>query len=290
MHERDTSHLLAEFTPTRRVVVEWTVLGLGLTLVAGLVGGTVYAAGTGQTDIGFQISDYESALNGFVWAALLTVAVIGLHEAIHAAVIRRYGGDASFGLGIAQFALPYAYVTTTQRLNRNQFIVVSLAPIVVITALGVPLMLALDAPVLIVPLALNAGGAIGDLWMAGVLLRFPSHVVVEDFGTGMRIYGRTRDEPVRLTRERTLLKRTVLGTTLCFGLLLLVGAVTPVLLGLLGVQSFTLGVPDSPWNVFSFTGGSTGFEARINPLGGVAVSVVLGVVYALGTASRTQTT
>lgn len=277
----DIRHPLRELTPSRRVVVYWTVLGTVLTLLATLALGLVYALGTGQTDVGFQLDDGSTTIDGVVATLLLVVVILGLHEGIHAAAIRYFGGDVSAGLGVARFVLPYAYVTTSQRLSRNQYVLVAFAPFVLITVIGVPLMIVLDAPLLILPLALNAGGAIGDLWMTGILLRYPAHVVVEDSATGVTIYGRRGDE-VPATSEPGLLKRVIVGTVGGFGLLVLVGIATPVVLGALGVDAFTIGIPDSPWSIYSLEGSASEFGMNVNFVGLAATSVFVGCLYAVG--------
>jgi hypothetical protein len=45
-----------------------------------------------------------------------------------------------------------------------------------------------DAILLVLPLAINLGGAIGDLWMAGMLLRSESGTMIEDHKDGLRFY------------------------------------------------------------------------------------------------------
>lgn len=282
----DSQRLLTEFTLTRRVIIEWMGIGTGMTLIATVVFATVYTLGTGQTEFGIRMSDAESGIVGFVLAFLLIFVVLILHEAIHAAVVSWYGGDVSFGVGCAQLVLPYLYVTTTQRLDRNQFIVVALAPFVAITVVGVAIMIVLDAAILILPLAVNVGGAIGDLWMVGILLRYPSHVVVEDAVTGIKIHGSDTDGPLPATTARTFLKQTALGSGVGFGLLLLVGLVTPLLLEGLGLQSFTVGVPDSTWSVYAFESTASGFETSIKPIGVITISILLGGLYAFVTTPR----
>lgn len=51
-----------------------------------------------------------------------------------------------------------------------------MTPLVVMTAVGVPVMLVFEWGWLIVPLAANAAGAIADLWMTMTLLAFPGDV------------------------------------------------------------------------------------------------------------------
>lgn len=284
---RDRRHLLTEFTPSRRTVLEWTVLGSSGVLVAAFVFAALYAVATGQPTLEFETGRFGSVLVVGLVSLLLVGSVIVLHEGVHAAVIRYYGGDVSFGVGVAQFVVPYAYVTTTRRLTRNQFLVVALAPLVVVSAVGVPVLIALEAPILVVPLAFNAGGAIGDLWIAGILLRYPRHVVVEDSVTGLRIYGRDADRPLPATPTRTFLRRTALGTGVAFALIVLAAMIAPMLSSALGVSSFAIGQPGSPWSLFHFEGTpGEGFESGLNPVGAFAVSLLVGFSSALLTTLR----
>ena len=48
---------------------------------------------------------------------------------------------AKYGVGVAHFILPYAYATTDHEFTRNQFIVVLITSLIVMTAVGVPVML-----------------------------------------------------------------------------------------------------------------------------------------------------
>lgn len=186
--DRPHRRLLTEFTLTQRVVVVWTLLGTvaGLLAMAGFA--VLYAAGTARPMTDAFAVLHATPLATGVLVAVLIVAVTVLHEGVHAAVIRWYGGDVSFGVGLAHYVLPYAYVTTTEHLRRDQFVAVALTPFVVITAVGVPVMLALEEPLLVYPLTFNAAGAIGDLWIARLLVRHPPSVIVEDSATGLRIY------------------------------------------------------------------------------------------------------
>ena len=182
--------LVTEFDLTPRVVFDWTCLGTvaGVAALAGFA--VLYAATTGQASTDpFAVVRASPVRTGAAALALIA-AVTVLHEGIHAAVIRHYGGDVSFGVGVAHFVLPYAYVTTSEHLRRDQFLAVALAPLVVITLVGVPLMVALESSLLVYPLTFNAAGAVGDLWLVALLLRHPPGVVVEDSKTGLKIYAR----------------------------------------------------------------------------------------------------
>jgi hypothetical protein len=78
--------------------------------------------------------------------------------------------------------------------RRNAYVAVALAPLVLISALSVLAMWLLHGtnwvalPALIG--ALNGAGAAGDLWMAGVVLRYPPQVYVVDERDGMRVLRR----------------------------------------------------------------------------------------------------
>jgi len=111
------------------------------------------------------------------------------HELCHGLAIKAFGGQPSYGMGVAYFVFPYAFATTETRFTRNQFLVIALAPLVVLTLIGVPVMILFEWPWLAVPLALNAGGAVGDVWMALILLSYPSEVTVLDSTTGLEVYG-----------------------------------------------------------------------------------------------------
>lgn len=279
-----TDRVLTEFTPTREVIVLWTGIGTGLFLVAAFLFSGVYAWATGRSSLSFVSFEFEAFETALAFAAVvvLVAGTIVVHELIHAAVIRRYGGSVSFGVGLAQYVMPYAYVTTTQRFTRNQFVAVAVAPLVVITAVGVPAMVLFDAPWLILPLAINASGAIGDLWMTGLLLRYPRHVVVEDHTTGLRVYGRETDAPLPATRTTAFLTRWLLSAGVAFGGLLLAALAAPVGLSILGVESLVVGIPDSLWLVIEFhRTPDGGFESAFGIVGMFAVSVLVGVLAAL---------
>lgn len=51
------------------------------------------------------------------------------------------GTKAKYSVGVAHFILPYAYATTNHEFTRNQFIVVLITPLIVMTAVGVSVIL-----------------------------------------------------------------------------------------------------------------------------------------------------
>jgi len=91
---------------------------------------------------------------------------------------------------------PYAAAPIGVYFPRNQFLTVGLAPLVLLTTVG--LLLIVIAPISLVPfllffVAFNAAGAAGDLIMVIQLAPFSSDTVMEDNDAGVTIYGPKRN-------------------------------------------------------------------------------------------------
>jgi hypothetical protein len=290
MTPQANDQLLAEFGVSRQLVLQWTVVSIFGVLVS-LVGFLlVYYLATGDagvTEFGFDAAAgwWNLGLT-FLFAVGSMLLVIVLHELCHGAAIRAFGGTARYGFGVVYAVFPYAFATTDTRFTRNQFLVVALAPLVLLTLLGVPAMVLFEWPWLAVPLALNAGGAVGDVWMALTLLSYPTGVSVIDSETGLKVYGPPELERLE-TAPATVVWDLVVGTT--GGVLALsvaVGVVVPLALAAIGVDSLTVGSPDTLLFVFGF---------RRPPDGGVEFSMgsgvflvggAVGIVYAYVRARR----
>lgn len=123
----------------------------------------------------------------------LVISVIGyglmlpLHELLHGAAFLLWGGKPYFGA-----KLPYALYcgAKNQLFRRNQYLVVGLAPLVVITLAGI--IVTLVAPVVAAyALAVTVGnvsGAAGDAWSVARMLRLPATTLVEDTEDGYRVW------------------------------------------------------------------------------------------------------
>jgi hypothetical protein len=129
-----------------------------------------------------------------LWLAV--IAVFFLHEYIHGIAIRWVGLKPRYGAkyaALGRFKLPVVlYATADDALfRRYQFVVVALAPAVVITLGGMALALLLPdyvANYIVLAVVLNGSGAAGDFWMAAVVLRYPSHTLVRDEADSIRVY------------------------------------------------------------------------------------------------------
>jgi hypothetical protein len=118
---------------------------------------------------------------------LLVVLILPLHELVHGVVIARYGHKPRYGVKL--FVL---FATSDGALfRRNEFVRIALAPLVVISAVGSAIMLFLPFGLgywIALAITLNAAGAIGDLWMTAVALRYDPSALVRDEADSMRIF------------------------------------------------------------------------------------------------------
>lgn len=125
------------------------------------------------------------------WVALivLVVAMIPLHEGAHGLAIVWVGHKPRFGAKLSKMVV---YATTDAGLfRRNEFIVVAIAPLVVLTLLGMLLVFFVPdwgAYYISLAVILNAGSAIGDLWMLAVVLRYPASALIRDEEDGIRVF------------------------------------------------------------------------------------------------------
>lgn len=130
------------------------------------------------------------------WLGVIGVLVVvfPLHELLHGVAIQGFGHAARYGAKLSQGVL---YATADGAyFRRAEYLVVALTPLVVITLLGTALMaLGPDWITGYAALAviINASGAIGDLWMALELLRYPARALVRDESVGFRIFDRVSE-------------------------------------------------------------------------------------------------
>jgi putative zincin peptidase len=177
------------FEMTTSLAGLWTVIST-LILIAAMVAIAAVYGVLGRAPI-------SRATNLLLFPVALLVT-LPLHELVHAAFVVLFGGRPRFGAGI-KGAMPYLYVTDPgRRFNRNRFIVIALAPLVLID--GVALALILIQPSwswAAVAFVVNTSGAIGDLWVVGLLVRFPPWALVEDRTLGFAVWsprGRNRTQ------------------------------------------------------------------------------------------------
>ena len=255
--------LLATFRLTRTVALQWLVAAVVGFVASAYCVAALLAAVRGEPFEPILIAASPARVHGWLVGSLVLVAlVVVLHELVHGFFMARYGGSTAYGIGVSYFVLPYAYAETDADFTRSQLLAILLAPFVAITAAGLLAMLVVPSSVLIVPLAANAAGSVGDLWMAATLLRYPSSARVTRLPTeeqGFAIYESDRgaaasanggsDESVAGAGTAAL-SRFVAGATgalaVCIG-----SAVVAVLASLaFGSGTVVVGEPSGRWFLF----------------------------------------
>lgn len=115
------------------------------------------------------------------------IVVMFLHEGIHALAFLFWGGKPYFG---AKLPVALYCGAKNQLFRRNQYLVVGLAPLVVISLAAI--VFTLFSPVLasytLFASIGNFSGAAGDVWSVLRILRHPADVLIEDTELGYRVW------------------------------------------------------------------------------------------------------
>lgn len=274
--------LLEEIQLSNALAVKWTAIAFAAFFLSLFLFLNVYTAFTGGESLSFELrqNQWARGILAFLLFGVLYLATIAIHEFIHGAAMRFYGGNPRYGMGIAHFLFPYAYATADQPFSRNQFIQIALAPLVVISVVGFLLMLLFNAAWIAILLAANASGAVGDLWVSLSVLRYPRHVRVEDHKTGLRIYGKPTDQRTRTSPNR-FFWNSLIGAIACIGILaVLLSSILPLALSLAGVGSFSLGIPGFlELAQYQSTADGSSMQIRFNQL--LILSGMVGLLYGL---------
>jgi len=118
------------------------------------------------------------------------ILVIPLHELAHGVAMRVYGARPQYG--ISWKATMFYTTAPGYAFRRNQYLVAILAPLVSLSLLaccGIWLLAGSPAVLLLAICAvINGTGAIGDLWISAIILRYPAYAYVVDERNGMRVF------------------------------------------------------------------------------------------------------
>ncbi|WP_162909628.1 DUF3267 domain-containing protein [Aggregatilinea lenta] len=119
----------------------------------------------------------------------LALLVLPLHEWVHGLMITYMGHRPRYGV-----KLLVLFATSDGGLfRRNEFVAIALAPLIVLSLVGIAIALFLPVGLAQWPtlaIMFNAAGAIGDLWMAAAALRFDPSALIRDEEDSMRIFAR----------------------------------------------------------------------------------------------------
>ncbi len=134
-------------------------------------------------------------INGWI-SVLLALLVLPLYEVVHGAAILAAGHRPRFGAKLEKGVL---YATADQALfTRNQYLMIALAPVVVLSLTGA-LALSIVATgwwwTLGLAVVLNTSGAVGDLWAALQIIRYPAGALIRDTEDGFIVYIRQTATP-----------------------------------------------------------------------------------------------
>ena len=148
-----------------------TIYGLGMGILVGI----------GNSFLALDFS-FRWELAGTLAVAIVTVLL--LHEGLHGGVGRLLGHHPIFGI-----ELPLVFTTFRERIGRGHFMLIALAPLVVLDAVFISLY-ALGVLKLFMDLcfAVNTIGAVGDIWIALKLVRQARGTYVEDTQTGIEVW------------------------------------------------------------------------------------------------------
>ncbi|QSW98279.1 DUF3267 domain-containing protein [Haloterrigena alkaliphila] len=286
--EPATDRLIAQFRRTRTVAIQWVVGSAIGFFAAAYAFGHVLAVIRGTSLEPIVIPAFSPPDVGVWLVASLGLAalVVVPHELLHGAAMARYGDDPEYGVGVSHFVLPYAYAKSErEEYTRNQMLVVTLAPFLGLTAVGLVAMVVYPSPLVVVALAANAAGSIGDLWMAAVLLQYPSDVRVAGLprgaGQGFGVYGSSEDDAGRRPGMQ-LLAPAVSGAVGTIAILSTAFAAAVFRSLAVGSGTVVVGDPAGRWLLFSHERHAAGaVHLEIGGLALLTVAVAGGLAWAL---------
>ena len=128
------------------------------------------------------------------------VAVFGLHEAVHAILIAAFGARPEFGIvRVGRSGVPLALFATAlgHLFTRRQYLIVTAAPMVILSLAGIPACLSPLGGYLWLPFAWHLGGCVGDAIIIWRTLRQPADVLCQDLDDCTRFVRRASANPVR---------------------------------------------------------------------------------------------
>lgn len=134
---------------------------------------------------GRYVSEFVVTPSSLLLAIVIAlIAVPLLHEAVHGITAMLAGIRPSYGIGPG-----FAYTTFPDPVGKRVYLMIGLAPLVVLSAIGLPLAAVWDAgaSAAIFFLIVNAAGAIGDLWMSWRIAQQPSDALFVDLADGFAV-------------------------------------------------------------------------------------------------------
>lgn len=144
--------------------------------------------------LGVQLHPFDDATSVLMSKAWVLMALMGvlfaymlLHEVVHGIFIRVLSKTKPV-YGMKSF---YLYAGTRGYLDRKSYVTIALAPAMIFGVILAVLTLVLPKDwfwlVMIIQIA-NIAGSAGDFYCSWRMLRYPKNALIQDLGTGMKIY------------------------------------------------------------------------------------------------------
>ncbi len=181
MDQTSTSALAPESegtaTPLQKIA-EHVFPRKGATLLGVVLG---ILLGTGNVVIGLVFPSWPATL-GLLAVAVLVVVV--LHEGLHGATGSLLGYRPMFGM-----KPPRMFTTFDREIRRDHLLMIALAPLVILDTAFIAAYLTVPGKVFWdLCFAVNTLGAIGDVWIATCILRYPPDTLFQDTNNGVEVW------------------------------------------------------------------------------------------------------
>ncbi|HYI14082.1 MAG TPA: DUF3267 domain-containing protein [Thermomicrobiales bacterium] len=135
---------------------------------------------------GRYISGGTVTLSNLLFGIVIALVLVPLlHEAVHGIAAMLAGVRPSYGIGPG-----FAYTTFLDPVGKRPYLTIGLAPLVVLSAIGLPLAALWDAATgaILFFLVVNAAGAIGDIWMSWRIAFQPRDALFVDLADGFAVF------------------------------------------------------------------------------------------------------
>jgi hypothetical protein len=179
-------------------VLSWKITGKPMRVIAlNIVAAILFVIfGMIFSSMAFGLGKIPSEGNFRIGLVEISLSIVGvmltlvLHELTHGLTMQMFGASPKYGIiwkGLMLYATSpgYAY-------RRNNYVVISLAPFVFISVLVILGMWILQGTAWVALLAIcgivNASGAVGDMWITMIVLRYESTAYVMDERDGIRVF------------------------------------------------------------------------------------------------------
>jgi hypothetical protein len=180
--DRLTDGLLSEWRPTRATILAWTFPAVLASMAADGVYGYVALRGAIPNSWSIDLAQ-----------ALLEIGLVfgfaAIHEAIHGAAFLAFGARPTFGIFRVAGRWVGLYTSAPgRRFSAREYVTICLAPVVLLTPLGLLACLLPFGVYLAWPLGIVFGGNIGDVTITWHVLRAGRGVRCEDMPDGTRFW------------------------------------------------------------------------------------------------------